>query len=267
MVRKSLLAFGVLAGISLITWITAVSLEYTSKHSDGNFSPPGSSKESSTDSSSNSADLPQESPTSGEETAPRIDAARGEQSRKELLEAQARWERAHGFFTRTEPQDYGKLSDTELERLGESGDIAALQYLASRFVIKDPRRAIQNFEHAAALGSTYALLSLASLWEPQKEIDSDLQLDGKDVSPDIAALSYALVGELRGSNSTVTKIQSIIEGAGLSDEQIQTACQNAIRKYDELERQRINLGLSQFDNSPAPMDRGARRPLICARGK
>lgn len=184
----------------------------------------------------------------------------------EIKAAQERWDRQHGFYYNQEHQQYLQLGDRELQNLSASGDIAATQILAARFTLVDPKRAIELLEGAAVMGSTYALLSISNLWTLQKQLDSSKLDDGSgSFDPNVSALTYALVAELRETDATASQIRALIDSDELTDEEIGKACRQAKRLYEDLKRRRTELGLSpEFDNSPRPPSAAGNQAQICS---
>ena len=190
---------------------------------------------------------------------------------EQLLAETARWYQARGFLgaapllgigSDTAPLVYYEsLDDTTLSGLASTGDMAAAQVLASRNALRAPTEAIREYATAAALGSTYALLQLASLYETFATIDMDTlhtripDSTGEPASLSIRSLAY-LLAALRDGGPALADEPLLawidrLEQA-LSTEQQSEACTLSAKLFLEFSSQRRRQGLPPVRTEPPP---------------
>ncbi|WP_405240652.1 hypothetical protein [Lentisalinibacter orientalis] len=171
---------------------------------------------------------------------------------REEAEKQYRWEAEHGYVY-TSDEDYRLLSDAELEQLTVAGDVAAMQQLAVRSMLKRPEEALELYRQAAIHGSTYALIAIADTWRLHATSDTSPKSTIGEENPYVNALTYTFTAQLRGNNTAAgTKASEIVTEGELSREQVDNACGLAKGILRELSTERQRIGLPQFDNSPSP---------------
>ena len=108
----------------------------------------------------------------------------------DAVAAALEWRQQHGFLGPATdlgllPDDaprsrYEMLDDEQLDALSIEGEVGATQTIAARSVMLDPFYAMDMYERAAAQGSTFALLRIASL----RDTFSNAQLDAYQSDPD-----------------------------------------------------------------------------------
>ncbi len=193
---------------------------------------------------------------------------------RQVLADSARWYQSRGFLgaapllgigTDDAPLIYYEsLDDATLSGLMDRGDMAAAQALASRQSLQEPLKAIHTYETAAGLGSTYALLQLASLYDTFSTIDAP-ELDNwrdqartPDTGPGslkLRALAY-LLAALRDGGPPLAS-ERLLEWAGRLDavlpaEQRAQACISSEKLFVEFSSQRRRHGLPPVRSKPPP---------------
>jgi hypothetical protein len=179
------------------------------------------------------------------------------------------WQRAHGYFNAS--REFGRLSDSELEPFIKSGDVGALQEIADRRSIKDPRESIAYFEQAAVYGSTSALVRAGHLHSffANREVNTLVDSDDQNMGSSMA-LGYLLAAQMAGDDLAAgIATEEALNKTEYTDEMKTAACQQAQAIIDRLQHQRLQIGLSDFDLTPAPrgfgVPPGATVADICGR--
>lgn len=148
-------------------------------------------------------------------------------------------------------QDYEAYSLETLETLAKGRDIHAMQTLAARL---GGKAGMALFRDAAVYGSTSALQSIAIRIDSSYDLaELEGQLSNEEMRKlQLESKAYYEVAGLRGDEETrlsgesrFTAIKKI-EFTKVEQQQIN---QRAKAIYDELQQQRTELGLGEFDNS------------------
>jgi hypothetical protein len=165
------------------------------------------------------------------------------------------WNEKRGAFSYY--RDYGHLSDQDLEALGSTGDIGALQMLAERHNISSPEESIAHLEQAAIYGSTFALVQAGDLHYFHTKRGSNLvDADNPDAGPTMS-LAYYLAAQIAGDDfNTAASTPQLLSEYEFSDEMTSEACREAKSIASRLEQRRIALGLNEYDRTPAPRGLG-----------
>lgn len=170
-----------------------------------------------------------------------------------------RWKAERGWFDMLASDlngapDYRTYPRDVLEKLGEAGDLRALHTLARLPISPQERQNVLT--KAAVHGSTFALFQLSN------NVSSEL---GREDNPSesrkrqvlVDALAYAEVARVRGEgkstvDSKAQQIQDFLQQTPTeADVKLLEKRINDI--YRNLEDQRKQLGLSEFDNSTHPL--------------
>ncbi len=192
---------------------------------------------------------------------------------KLVLSDTARWYQARGFLgaapllgigSDDAPMVYYQsLDDATLTGLADAGDLAAAQVLASRKALQEPLASIDGYETAAGLGSTYALLQLASLYETfeavgQAGFDERLDLKPARLQPGMLkmrALALVLAALRDGgpplANERLLAWIDRLAGA-LPEDQRAQACVLSEKLFLEFSSQRRRHGLPPVRSDPPP---------------
>lgn len=121
--------------------------------------------------------------------------ARGLDGELLMLES-ADWRRQRGFLGgvwwlgNPEPDTHHLLDTQTLEKMGDDGDMAALQTLAERVRMADPFAAIKLHTAAAERGSIYSMLQIGSLRETLGSLDLDRLRSSPDFLRQLAELRH-----------------------------------------------------------------------------
>ena len=193
---------------------------------------------------------------------------------KQVLAGSARWYQARGFLGAAPLLGIGiddaplvyyeSLDDTTLSGLMDTGDMAAAQALASRQALREPLKAIHTYEIAAGLGSTYALLQLASLYDTFSTIDTPELDNWSDLAEDAGSrpdalkfrsLTY-LLAALRDGGPPLAS-ERLLEwvdrlGAALPVQRRAQACTSSEKLFVQFSSQRRRHGLPPVRSEPPP---------------
>ena len=169
-----------------------------------------------------------------------------------------RWRVERGYFNMLENDDYKQYDEQTLKKLADAGDVRAMQLLAdllfSRSNFKD---AVALYKKAVVYGSTSSLQFLLeqegrrSLIDESNNMNQAPEVKMKRV---LAGLAYAKVAEMRGDTDVYFRslIAPTLANPGqipLTDEDYAKVQPLAQQIYDDLQKQRSELGLGEFDNS------------------
>lgn len=171
-----------------------------------------------------------------------------------------RWDSERGYMSREDSQVYQSYSEQTLNDLSNAGDIKAMMTLGLYYIEKDNRPDESNaqFYKAAVYGATVALAYLAS----QAQIDmiaaeADKNPQGREQGV-AEIMAYYKVAAMRGdqgqsvaSINAYTAVYKARYGQELSldKKQLDEIDRRAKVIYDDLQKQRHDLGLGDFDNS------------------
>lgn len=177
------------------------------------------------------------------------------------------WQRAHGYFNAS--SEFGRLSDTDLEPFLESGDVGALHEMADRRSIKNPKESIAYLEQAAVYGSTAALVRAGQLHTFYANREENVLIESDDSNAGSSmALAYYLAAQMAGDDLAAGIVtEEALNNTEFTNEMKSDACQNAQLILERLQQQRLSIGLSDFDSTPAPrgfgVPPGASATEIC----
>jgi len=165
---------------------------------------------------------------------------------------------------------YQSLDGPTLEAMSQKGDLGALQALAAQNLLIDPFLATDLYSQAAAEGSDYAMLQIASLLETFSSISpADYDADS-DYARKLArfrasrgerelqenALAFALAA-LRSSGAPVAQpdVLSWIQrlAANFAGEELNEACQLSARIFFEMSAIRRSRGKLRLSSQPPPV--------------
>lgn len=176
-----------------------------------------------------------------------------EYSPVEMAEHQA-WMAAHGYFDNSHYYTYGQLTPEQLDVLAQTGDVGALQFRAFGQTGPDPRAALDDHLRAAVHGSTSDLLWAANVVMLHDVPGGALDRGEGSFAPPFDALVLSIAAQLRGDNiGAHVKIYELLNENSFSEAVIAHACMDAIGLYEELERERHQLGLGSFQNTGSPI--------------
>ena len=158
------------------------------------------------------------------------------------------WKREHfGYFlTNVKESDYNSYSVDTLETMAEQQNLKALDMLASKYLEAGNIEMSNGANHRAAiLGSTWALRNLGNALVPYSTSEEGTHARVMN------QLSYMQVALIRGDKEFVKDIALTLDAHkdNLTDEDIKTIKTNGRNIYNQLEAERIKLGLVAFDNS------------------
>lgn len=143
--------------------------------------------------------------------------------------------------------DYATYDDATLNQLGDAGDLRALHTLADRSKnIKDFKSTLYK---ASVWGSTEALIRMGAISEAD-DLDSMSAESRKQMIID--ALSYYDAAQLRGDWwGNIVRGQSLLTrySHDLTQHDKSIIQSNAKKIYADIQRERNELGLGEFDNS------------------
>jgi hypothetical protein len=165
---------------------------------------------------------------------------------------------------------YQSLDGPTLEAMSQKGDLGALQALAAENLLIDPFLATDFYSQAAAEGSDYAMLQIASLLETFSSVSpADYDADS-DYARKLArfrasrgarelqenAFAFALAA-LRGSGAPVAQpdVLSWIQrlAANFTGEALNEACQLSARIFFEMSAIRRSRGKLRLSSQPPPV--------------
>ena len=158
------------------------------------------------------------------------------------------WEREHfGYFlTVVRESDYNSYSIDTLKKMAEQQDLKALDMLASNYLESGNIEMSNDANHRAAiLGSTWALRNLGNSLVPFSMNEEGVH------ARVINQLSYMQVALIRGDKKIVPDIVLTLDAHkdNLTDDDIETIQTNGRNIYNQLEVERVKMGLAAFDNS------------------
>ena len=153
-------------------------------------------------------------------------------------------------------KEYATYNLETLEKLAEAGDLKAMTALSwlylsnERYGREDALEKHENNLYRAALyGSTYALAQYSTLAERSEPGTGAIKYENL-----IESLAWAQLAAMRGDlwPSHNSLIRAEIHKFEFTNEAVVQIKQRAHELYGQLERQRIEMGLGEFDNSRPP---------------
>lgn len=176
------------------------------------------------------------------------------------------WHTDKGYFTEEDLSAYQSYSDDDLNSLIKNGDVRAMDLQARKLVEKKMLEAAKVLYWMAAVhGSSAGLRSLAFLSEPDYKLGETVEEHNvayrQSVIESLALMQTAsLRGDIRNAAQGVKSIKQLYESQAkaplaLSSEE-QFYIENRGQEiYEQLQRQRRDLGLGDFDNSTSKVER------------
>lgn len=165
---------------------------------------------------------------------------------------------------------YQSLDGPTLEAMSQKGDLGALQALAAQNLLIDPFLASDFYSQAAAEGSDYAMLQIASLLETFSSVSPAEYDADSDYARKLArfragrgehelqenALAFALAA-LRGSGAPVAQpdVLSWIQrlAADFAGDELNEACELSARIFFEMSAIRRSRGKLRLSSQPPPV--------------
>lgn len=169
-----------------------------------------------------------------------------------------RWHDSRGYPTAND--GYNAYDADTIFALAEQGDVLAMQRAASMLILlkKDYSAGYSMLMNAAARGSTFSLTLLGNHFR-----DGGIPVgEGDHV---LEALPYYIAAGLRGDVRQANEQIAITTGQGgliaritggarpkrdLQPHEIDEVCSRGREIYNQIQSRRIELGLSDFDNTP-----------------
>jgi hypothetical protein len=168
------------------------------------------------------------------------------------------WDSLHGYYSQEDYDIYASYDENTLQSLSATGDVKAMYVLANLYIKQGGKRedVVGLFKKMAVYGATASLPQLASYAE------IDMLKSQSDKTPEtriqgvVNILAYYKLAELRGDPraSSVNAYKAIYksrygEELLLTKEQLDLVDEKARSIYSELQQERYNIGLGEFDNS------------------
>jgi hypothetical protein len=160
------------------------------------------------------------------------------------------WRQSRGWFENdAKAKEYAAYDLNTLAALSKSGDLRALQLMASRARSTESKSKL--YMTAAAYGSTSALVSLTGIIRSASKMSTKKGDNKKPFVMDI--LTYYEVARLRGDSygDVIGKQSTLIGNMDVQVTAEETAAIQVAAKtiYDRLQKKRLELGLGEFDNT------------------
>ena len=187
------------------------------------------------------------------------------------------WRQAHGFLGANPLLDinpgaapenyYEQFDDATLLSMAGSGELGALQLLASRSLLQDPSEAADWYRQAAFHGSVYAMLQMGSLMEfmgnpalddfnSTDEYLNQVQAVRDEVgNTQEEALAWTLAAVISGGEPVLdTSTARLIRGLeqSMPPGGAELACRRASRILLELAAERRQRGIPTFNTARPP---------------
>jgi hypothetical protein len=170
------------------------------------------------------------------------------------------WNNQRGYISAEDMQIYESYSEETLKDLSTSGDVKAMLVLGRYYLTKDyrPQESAAQFHKAAVYGSTVALVHLALSAQAdllRDEAYKTAEGQAQDAIESMALFKVAAMrGDLRGSFANINAYKEVYkvrykQELVIGQEQLDKIDLRAKAIYDELQQERYQLGLGDFDNS------------------
>lgn len=175
------------------------------------------------------------------------------------------WHADKGYFTEDDLSAYQSYSDDDLNNLIKSGDVRAMDLQARRLVDKKMSEAAKVLYWMAAVhGSTASLKSIALLSEPDYKLGETVEEHNvvfrQSVIESLALMQTAsLRGDIRNAAQGIKSLKQLYEYQAkaqlvLSPDENLYIESRGQEIYEQLQRQRRELGLGEFDNSTSKVE-------------
>lgn len=176
------------------------------------------------------------------------------------------WHADKGYFTEEDLSAYQSYSDDELNSLIKNGDVRAMDLMARKMVEQNmPETATVLYWMAAVHGSSASLRNLAFLAEPDYKLGETTEehkiVYRQSVIESLALMqTAALRGDIRNAAQGVKSVKQLYESQSKEQLVLSSAEQLRIETrsqeiYEQLQKQRRELGLGEFDNSISKVER------------
>lgn len=165
---------------------------------------------------------------------------------------QTLWREERGYFSQEDYEQYATYDDETLERLGDQGDLLALDIIADGYDSEGRIEKAANVRWKAVVyGSTAALNDLVAMNEAQLLKEEDV--DRKEIVKSM--LIHAEVSAIRGDNYSIwTSLMSLNRsGIELSEKEKNDISSRAKSIYSKVEDRRRSMGLGSFINDSDPL--------------
>jgi len=160
-----------------------------------------------------------------------------------------------GYIYEAPNDGYATYDQQTLEKLARSGDVRAIQALAKLLDAQYKFSEAENlYKRAAVIGSTYALAELSRTAAGASIGDESLDVKKTHV---LESMAYAKVAAMRGDSFRYFTDMSVPTATNptqilLTQDDYASVQPLAQKIYDDLQKQRSELGLGAFDNSVPP---------------
>lgn len=193
-----------------------------------------------------------DSPTTGTHEVNEPRTLMGTAAEAEIVK---KWQAKHGD-PRFMPMEYKSYSIETLQKLSDGGDIYAMQLLADKvqFLTRDGESKAKGLLlRAAVYGSTNAL-NIQAIHEMHLILDANSEAERKARVIDnlVYIKAAALRGDLTHYYRDAASPLTTRHGIALTEVDVKEINDKAVALIDDLQKQRIALGLGEFDNSQSP---------------
>ena len=181
----------------------------------------------------------------GEIDVAAIQKAAEEEHLLDHLLGRAEWLTQRGYYLPAEAlPGYGTYSDDDLIEMAKLGDLSAALVAAKRLHRSDPDKAEPILYDLLVRGTTSSVRMMSDLYRMRASRQAQSPKHAKSFH--VAGAAWGLFGRLRGDyyEDSTAWIRS-----ALDESEIEMACNEAIRLYDELSTERAHRGLGVFDDS------------------
>lgn len=156
-------------------------------------------------------------------------------------------------------QQYTQYDLETLRQLANQGDVTAINLYGRKMMRKNPDKAFEVLTRGAKLGSGDTPLAMAEAhdfyakdtqgFEPPKN-----QRDWETRKHEVRQLGWLLFALKRGSASAAVRVSVFMRETELSGEDVKQACEFARSKYKDLESERINETLGEYNDTPIKLE-------------
>lgn len=155
--------------------------------------------------------------------------------------------------------DYLAFDDETLRRLADTGDPLAQTWMAMKMTQSDPVAAMELYRQAGIRGSSFALLQIAQIERRLANETPTTKENPQGDEPDdtaghlAQAVAWGMVALARGDHVAISFLEDLGPRDNLSSAELEIACKKFNQYYSDLEQDRIQLGLNEFENTPSPL--------------
>ncbi len=166
------------------------------------------------------------------------------------------WKSERGLYSKADRQNYSNYSNYSRETLTElanQGDLLALDVLSRVYLFEDKNN--EKFNEVSDLAIVRGSLAPLkySTYHYRKQAERALDKNNsEEFQRNLSvAIFYTNISMLRGFNKEVGLLNDFLNkyNVQFNDEQLESLDSAAEEKYKQLEMKRLELGLSEFDNS------------------